>query len=160
MGLDKFKTDISTEDNKVYFKESLRIGKTIEQIVLGIIQRKYPKAYIIDGKFKDYDILVPENNSKIEVKSDQKSKHTDQFVIEVEMNGKPSGITSTTADYWILYDGTYFYWVKPGDLCKTILRAGLKQAEFKGGTDTKFKKAYFVPVSTIKSISTLIHQIR
>ena len=42
------------------FKEDLKIGKEIEEYVLSIIQQKYPKAKIMEGYFKEYDIMIPE----------------------------------------------------------------------------------------------------
>lgn len=45
------------------------------------------------------DIL---GNSKIEVKTEKdKWKQTGNIVIEFESRGKPSGIITTTADYWM-----------------------------------------------------------
>jgi hypothetical protein len=44
------------------FQQDLQTGKAIEEKVLTIIQKKYPLAVLIDGKFKDYDIFIPENN--------------------------------------------------------------------------------------------------
>ena len=40
---------------------------------------------------------------KIEVKSDRKAGRTGNMAIEYECNGKPSGITSTEADYYIYF---------------------------------------------------------
>ena len=56
----------------------------------------------MEGYFKDYDIYVPEINKSIEVKSDEKSKYTNNIVVEVEFNGKPSALSTSKADYWVL----------------------------------------------------------
>jgi hypothetical protein len=87
------------------FYEDLDAGIAIELEVLNIIQKKYPKAYKIDGLFSGYDLFVPELNIGVEVKSDKKSLKTGNIVIEIEFNGKPSALSVTTAKYWVIYDG-------------------------------------------------------
>ena len=71
------------------FYADLKDGKQTENDVLSIIKKKYPKSYIIEGYFKDYDIYIPEKDMGIEVKKDVKSQETGNLVIEVEFNGKP-----------------------------------------------------------------------
>ena len=72
------------------FKKDLGRGRKIENMILSNIQIKYPSAVLIDGKFSKYDIFIPENNYKIEVKYDLKSQETNNIVIELFMFGKPS----------------------------------------------------------------------
>lgn len=55
------------------FRRDLKIGQELEQKVLKNIQEKYPSAVLIPGKFKPFDIYVPETGHKIEVKADYKS---------------------------------------------------------------------------------------
>ncbi len=71
------------------FKRDLGRGEQIEQHVLSILRKTYPKAYKVEGYFKGYDLFVPEVSTSIEVKSDEKSKYTGNIVVEVEFNGKP-----------------------------------------------------------------------
>ena len=68
------------------FEESLVSGQKSESIVLDIIKKKYPKAYIMEGYHKEYDIMIPEINETVEVKKDFKSKYTGNIVVEIEMN--------------------------------------------------------------------------
>ena len=82
------------------FYKDLESGKKIEKAVLSIIKKKYPKSYIIDGYFKDYDIYVPEKDIGVEVKRDEKSKYTGNIVVEIEFDGKPSALSTTKADWW------------------------------------------------------------
>ena len=42
------------------FEKDLETGKMFEQKALEHIQNKYPKAYIIDGYFLEWDIFIPE----------------------------------------------------------------------------------------------------
>jgi hypothetical protein len=57
------------------------------------------------GKFKPYDLIITKSGkeTKIEVKSDRQAGRTGNMAIEFECNGKPSGITSTEADYYIYF---------------------------------------------------------
>ena len=66
------------------FTIDLQRGEVIEMNVLSIIKKKYPKAYKVDGYFKDYDLYIPEINKSIEVKSDEKSKYTGKKIIKTD----------------------------------------------------------------------------
>ena len=57
------------------------------------------------GKFKPYDLIITKDGieTKIEVKSDRQAGRTGNMAIEFECNNKPSGITSTEADYYIYF---------------------------------------------------------
>lgn len=126
------------------FQEDLKAGKVLERSVLLQIQNKYPKAYIQEGYFKEWDIYVPELGIGVEVKSDQKSKHTGNIVIEIEFNGKPSALSTTKATYWVIYDGMEFRWFLPSEIKRCITENKLQHATFTGRGDTKSKKAYLI----------------
>lgn len=87
------------------FEQDLAFGIAEEVKVLDVIQSKYPCAVKIEGKFKGYDLFIPEINKSIEVKSDIKSNETGNIVIEVEMSGVPSALITSKADYWVFSDG-------------------------------------------------------
>ena len=137
------------------FYEDLKDGKETENNVLAIIKKKYPKSYIIEGYFKDYDIYVPEKNMGIEVKKDVKSQETGNLVIEVEFNGKPSALSVTKADYWVFYDGDNYIWITP-KMLKDLTEACGHAVEFVGNGDTKSKKAYLMSKDVVKNLATLI----
>ena len=137
-----------------HFEKSLYIGKSVEDIVCEKIKRKYPKAYVIQEYCKGYDIYVPEKDMKIEVKQDKKSNYSGNFVVETEFNGKPSGISTTEADYWVLYDGKCFIWITPDRL--TQVTTGLRQVTFTGRGDDKPKRAYLVKKESIMSFANKI----
>ena len=137
------------------FYADLEVGKQTENAILFIIKKKYPKAYIIEGYFKDYDIYIPEKNIGVEVKRDEKSKYTGNLVIEVEFNGKPSALSTTKADYWVFYDGYDYIWITP-KMLKDITYFCGNIVEFIGKGDTKPKKAYLMPKSIIKASALLI----
>lgn len=126
------------------FHRDLARGKQLEQEVLSMVKAKYQSAYIKDGYFKEWDIFVPEIGIAIEVKSDEKSKYTGNIVIEVEFDGKPSALSTTKADYWVIYDGYKFNWFKPKRIVDCIRENNLKVARFIGKGDDKFKLAYLI----------------
>tara|TARA_R110000803_G_C11714581_1_gene287378 strand:- start:50 stop:469 length:420 start_codon:yes stop_codon:yes gene_type:complete len=126
------------------FTEDLKVGKLYENIVLNKIKEKYPKAYIIDGYCKDWDIYIPELNFGVEVKSDKKSLHTGNIVIEIEMNGKPSALATSKSKWWVIYDGKKYNWFNINNIKKCIIDNNLKYVQFIGKGDTKSKKAYLI----------------
>lgn len=126
------------------FKRDLQRGKHHENIVLDIIKSKYSKAYIKDGYCKEYDIYVPEMNFGVEVKSDEKSKYTNNIVIEFEFNSKPSALSTTKAKYWVIYDGYNYNWFLTERIKDCIKDNKLNYVQFIGKGDTKSKKAYLI----------------
>jgi len=126
------------------FFTDLKVGKIYEQQVLDLIKKKYPLAYIVEGYYKDWDIFIPELKIGIEVKSDKKSLHTGNIVIEIEFNNKPSALNTSKAKWWVIYDGISFNWFLINNIKKCINENNLKYAQFIGRGDTKSKKAYLI----------------
>jgi hypothetical protein len=139
------------------FKEALYHGNTVEKIFLNRLQKKYPKAMLISGCFKDFDIYVPETDIKYEIKSDIKSNETGNYLIEVEHYGKPSALLTTKADYWIIYDQENWVCVKPDELKDLILLNGYRQVKTTGTGDTHHKLCYLINKDDIKAISKLVN---
>lgn len=139
--------------SKDTFHRDLKRGVEVELMVLDSIRKKYPCALKIEGKFKGYDIWIPEVSKSIEVKCDQKSQHTGNLVVEVFMFGKPSGLMSTTADMWVFYDGIEFIYILTDKLKEMIIIEGLKLFSFVGKGDTEMKKAYLVKKEMVKRYS-------
>ena len=136
---------IMTIDDKTAgknFKDSLKIGHKSEYAVCKNIQKKYPKAYVVEGYCKGFDIYVPETDKRIEVKQDKKSNFTGNIVVEVEFNGKPSALSTTTADYWVFDDGEIYIWTTPRTL--RLLIKSMSPVIFVGNGDNKKKKAFLV----------------
>ena len=134
---------ITNEMASKNFKDSLVIGHSSEDAVCAKIRKKYPKAHVMQGYFKGYDIYVPETDKKIEVKQDKKAKFTGNIVVEIEMPpGKPSALSTTTADYWVFDDGEIYIWITPETLRQVVLP--LYAVTFIGKGDNKSKRAYLV----------------
>tara|TARA_Y100000114_G_C11573502_1_gene237589 strand:- start:139 stop:576 length:438 start_codon:yes stop_codon:yes gene_type:complete len=129
---------------KNVFSKDLEAGKKYENIVLCMVQKKYPKAYIVDGYCKEWDIFVPELNFGIEVKLDKKSIDTGNIVIEIEFDGKPSALTTTKAKWWVIYDGLKYNWFCVKNIFRCIEENNLTYKKFVGRGDIKEKKAYLI----------------
>tara|TARA_X000001316_G_scaffold12183_1_gene6117 strand:+ start:1644 stop:2099 length:456 start_codon:yes stop_codon:yes gene_type:complete len=132
------------------FRRDLKIGQELEQKVLKNIQEKYPSAVLIPGKFKPFDIYVPETGHKIEVKADYKSQETGNIIIEVLMYDKPSALLSTEADYWIICTGKEYLWTTPQKIIQCIILNNIRCQDILGDGDSQVKKACLIPKELFK----------
>lgn len=136
------------------FATDLERGITVEEEVLERIRRKYPCALRIEGKFAPYDIFIPEIEKRIEVKSDPKSAETGNIVIEIEMGGRPSGLSTTRADLWVIDTPSAQIWITPADLRQCIMLGEYTPATFTGAGDNVSKRAYLLPVQEVQQYAT------
>lgn len=127
------------------FSSQLAYGIQEEEKFLNRLRQSYPHAVKIQGSFKQFDFYIPDIETKVELKTDRMSNDTGNFVIETYHYGKPSGITTTTADFWVFYDGISYYWIDPDILKNMILTSGVDQRRFVGNGDTVEKRAYLIP---------------
>jgi hypothetical protein len=140
------------------FEEALSFGKQVEEYVLSRIQKKYKKAFIRDGNHKEWDIYVPETKTKIEVKSDVRSNKTGNYVIETSYGGRASALTTSTADFWVFFNGYKLIWITKQQIKAAIKESGARLKKFTGGSDVKSKTAYLVPRYFIEVHATKIEE--
>lgn len=140
------------------FEDSLEFGKQVEEYVLSRIRKKYPKAFIRNGYHKEWDIYVPDTKTKIEVKSDVRSNKTGNFVIETSYGGRPSALTTSTADFWVFFDGYQLIWITKEGIKRAIKESGAELKEFTGGTDRKSKNAFLVNRYFIEQNAVMIEK--
>ena len=126
------------------FHADLERGVSVENKVLDLIREKYPCACRILGDFKDYDIWIPEISAGVEVKYDPKSNETNNFIIEIESRDSPSGLMTTKAKFWVLYDDKTFCVIKPSEIIKCIILNKLTYSEFFCSGDNFKKKAFLI----------------
>ena len=126
------------------FDKDYEDGNNIEKLVLNLILKKYPKAYIKEGYFKGWDIHIPEVDKTVEVKFDRVAETGKNILIEIESNNEPSGMSTTKADFWVIYDNIKFYWFKTEQIRKCIYDNKLHWREYKANQDNKLKKAYMI----------------
>ena len=130
------------------FEKDLATGKIYENQALKLIQKDFPKAHIIDGYYKEWDIYIPELKIGVEVKSDAQYKKTGNFYVEYFCNGKPSGIATTKAKYYYIYlDELYI--LKTDDL-KAKCRKYLNTDRDKKGGDNMASKGIIIPINELK----------
>jgi hypothetical protein len=132
------------------FDKDLARGIDVEQIVLSMIRKRYPCAVLVNA-YHGYDIWVPEINKSIEVKYDEMSNQTGNIVVEIEMSGKLSALMTTTADFWIFYDGEIFVRITPKKIIECIFLNKLRFVEFTGKGDLHKKKAFLIPKNILFS---------
>ena len=129
------------------FVKDLETGKVYEKKALELIQKKYPKAFIQDGYFLEWDIYIPELDMGVEVKSDAQYQKTGNFYVEYECNGKPSGIATTKSKYYYIYlDKLYI--LKTEDL-KDKCRKYLNTKKDKKGGDNMASKGITIPINEL-----------
>jgi len=129
------------------FVKDLETGKVYEKKALELIQKDYPKAYIQDGYFLEWDIYIPELDMGVEVKSDAQYKKTGNFYVEYECNDKPSGIATTKAKYYYIYlDKLYI--LETEDL-KDKCRKYLNTKKDKKGGDNMASKGIIIPIQEL-----------
>ena len=127
------------------FSDSLKSGKNTEEEVCTLIKKKYPSAYVVEGYCKEHDIVIPEIQKTVEVKRDEKSHFTGNYVVEIEFNGEPSALSTTKSDWWVFVDKARYVWITP-DYLRQLVNS-YKPVKFIGEGDTKEKKAYLIPVT-------------
>ena len=134
--------------NKGWNKDKEK-GEEVEKRLVEYLKKKYPKTKKINGKFKDYDIEVPEENKTIEVKNDIGSQDTPNYFIEISCNYENSGLVSTKADYWFIYDEADCIWIRTGQLKALCDIYGIYWKGIPQGSNT-IVEAYLMPQDIIK----------
>ena len=138
------------------FHLDLERGVAVENKVIGMIREKYPCACRILGDFKDYDIWIPEISAGVEVKYDVRSKETNNFVIEIESRDSLSGLMTTKAKFWVLYDDKTFCVIKPSEIIKCIILNKLTYSEFFCSGDNFKKKAFLIKKEMLSKYASKI----
>ena len=136
------------------FKRDLAKGKLVEAKHLAIIQKKYPDARIIDGYCKEWDIWIESAGFGIEIKSDIASQKYGNIVVEIEMGGKPSALSTTKAKYWIFDTGLKSITVKTDDLKFLVYQ--FKTRFWRAPGDRDKKEGYLIKQKFIEDMHTNI----
>ena len=137
------------------FHSDLAFGEENELFILKKVQFKYPKAYKVEGYCKEWDIFIPEKEVGIEVKSDRASHKTGNVVIEDSYGGKPSGIETTKAAWWVYITKCNLYWIKPEHIKDCIKDNSIESIEFPPiQGDYKVKSLYLIKEKVFKNYAT------
>ncbi len=126
------------------YLETTEFGNKMEAEARNIIKENYNVEIIEitgakDYKTKLYDFKTSDN-IKYEVKGDRLSCKTNNFFIEYEGYGKPSGISISTADKWMLLYNNSFYIISQTDLLNLVQKETKISSNFKKDTWGKLIK--------------------
>jgi hypothetical protein len=144
------------------FVNDLKSGRKYEKIVEQYFQDYITIEYPTKEERKFYDFAVVFKNDEeilIEVKADFASVKTGNFAIEYECSGTPSGITSTWADFYIIFSCSrdtsdeYTAYKIPTEKLKEICNNG-KWKKLNGG-DGYRSKFWLIPVSEFEKYKLL-----
>lgn len=112
------------------FRKNNEFGTKYQRVLHHLVEyEKYEEAPK-DRKFSEYDVKYYDavgNSMMIEVKADTYNIATGNIFIEYESNGVPSGISVTTADYWVVFchnpmgDVINWYYI-PTDYIRDLIR--------------------------------------
>ena len=116
---------------------------------------KYSSSFTHDLNFgekaEDWINELFSNGKLIEVKNDRLIHKTGNLFIEYESRDKPSGLATTTADYWIYrmseLDSSL---ILPTKALKEVCRVYFKQSIFlKNGGDNNTSKGFLIPLTRL-----------
>lgn len=118
-----------------------------ERKVLAHIQTMYPQAYIIEWYCKGKDIYVPEVGISVEVKFDVISETTGNYLFEALCDGKPSWISTTESEWWVIVDSKWMKYLTLDTIYSTIIRnaIGLTKYIWEFDNDKIPMEWYLVP---------------
>ena len=143
-------TGVKHINSSANFKKDLQRGHSIEKFVLERVKKKYPCSVLIDGKFKTYDLFVPEKNKTIEIKGDYRSCETGNILIELMMFSVPSALLTTKADYWVIFTGQELLWTTPIKIVECITINNIPSRTLTGQGDISSKVACLIPIKIFK----------
>jgi hypothetical protein len=116
------------------------VGKTQKNFDIDVEYGRQGENYLLD-------IL---ETKRIEVKTDRIAHITGNVAVEYRYKGRPSGISTTEADYWafLLYDMTTIIMV-PTDKLKAIAREKYKQDQITLGGDENASEMILIPINEL-----------
>lgn len=130
------------------FQEDLTQGEKAELYVVEQLKLEYPSLRKEYGYNKAYD-LIDDDGYTVEVKYDRESIKTGNIAFEYKYNGRPSGISTSTALDWVqIY--FYKYWVFSQIRTKNLkmfLKLNSKYFKKTMGGDNNKSHILLVPVS-------------
>jgi len=137
------------------FNTDLEYGKDAETKILKIIQAKYPLAFMIEGKFKAFDIFIPEIEEGVEVKSDRQAEHTGNIFIEIECNDSYSGIQTTKSSWYIYQTKHRMFWVRSSSIRRYLIERAKDLPIFSNTPKGEHSsvRGYLIPIEDFETLS-------
>lgn len=119
------------------FNEDLLIGELAEDYVADKLELAWNTLFQKEKDLKSCD-LVDIKGRHVEVKHDRQWKETGNIALEIEYNGKPSGIMTTKATHIAYVLDMQVYITKTETLLKWITHNKLKKVKGGDGMRSKF----------------------
>ena len=116
---------------------------------------KYSNSFTYDLAFgeiaEDWVKKLLSNGFKVEVKNDRLIHKTGNLFFEYESRGKPSGLATTTAEYWIYrIDELDISFIFPTKVLKQVCRVYYKENSYlKNGGDNNSSKGFLIPLTKL-----------
>jgi hypothetical protein len=134
------------------FQKDLKFGLKYELEFLKYIN--YDTYKQSKGIFKDYDLITYKDDiiTTYEIKCDRIAYKTNNLCIEYECNLKPSGIDSTTSNfygYFIIKNNSHDVYIIPTNYIKQSIKDKKYKKNMSGG-DGKKSKFYLFDLSLFK----------
>jgi hypothetical protein len=127
------------------FRNDLEFGKQYEKKLVEFLgATEYIQS---EGKVKEWDLKITQNGKQTvyEVKADRMMYRTNNFCIEYESYGNPSGIISTTAEYYAYFEvGTKYLYIIPVSVIKKAI-VDVKYTRKLSGGDRWNNRFYLFP---------------
>jgi hypothetical protein len=118
--------------------------------IVGTVERNFDidLKYGFDGETMVLGVL--NGAHKVEVKTDMAAHRTGNIAVEFRCNGKPSGISTTEADYWafVLLNGEVIYFIQVERL-KELARQEYKVSGSKRGGDYHLAEMILIPIKNL-----------
>jgi hypothetical protein len=125
------------------FRTDLTRANATEKEISKLLSNQYGMETLEIGNTFEYDLLVRTNklrNILLEIKEDFKCGSTGNFLLEFEYKGKPSGISTSKAEFYIhklhMKDGIE-YWSTSSEKLKWMIEEKLYFKIVEGGDGSK-----------------------
>lgn len=125
------------------FSDMYDLGKHFENMMLKKIQNVYPTSFCFEGNIPYGDMLIPEIEKMLEVKSETLISNingeiysSNRFLIETfKDSGVMSGVTISKSTYWIQIDGLHNMFLTKTEAIRKHIRDNLDWYHSRKGFD-------------------------
>lgn len=101
---------------------------------------------LLHGKAREDAFAHILTRATFEVKSDAKARNTGNIFVEFRQHGRPSGIATTKADWWVIEVNDDVWLVLPTERLKDAARLAWKQKRCARGGDFDAYEGALVPI--------------
>ncbi|HRI28272.1 MAG TPA: hypothetical protein PK715_09480, partial [Chitinophagales bacterium] len=135
------------------FNDDLKDGLDAENEVKELLKLHFNVADsdIESSTSKGYDLKINSLGLTFEVKNDLMAEKTGNIAVEYESRGKASGLSTTTADFWVYKFSGVYYMLETSRLKTELFSNKNYWKDVTGGDWGSNTKMYLVKVPNFKS---------